>query len=518
MTDVEMTTTAHEFPVMEPKVAQPEPFNGERKKLKQFLLKCRTYFSCNKSKFQNPVQKVLWVTNLLKGPAYDWVETFVDDFFTNQDNAQPNVLETNGDMNDATVAMFSSWGSFEEAITKHFGDINTEYNARRRLVNMKQTGSCADYVAQFNTQSYHADFDDTALLFHFNEGLKDFIKDELARAVTIDDLDELQARCIDIDNRLYARNMSKKGNYTTRQNFTGNTFRRKGRGQGNRNGYWPQPMDLSSTYEGPSIPKDEYEKRKRNRLCYTCGNAGHMARDCGKKGGKKPAWKGKNNERVGFANATMRGDQPIPSPFVKPGENICCSLFPAGELMDTFVKPEDEDWVDFASLNLTDPVWTQEAESLQVTGGEPEEQTPALDTSEELTRMDVLYVDHPWHKYVPGEEAYCLDDYCIYHLAGKELNGCYNNTRPDDKAIYWTIEEAQKHKERFDNLPKKQHHVERIIQILVYAKTRGRIPQADRHSQEKVNSPLQERRMRQAVPQDIKNSKPWALESRVSLN
>ena len=62
---------AHDIKPIDYKVPQPEPFGGDRTKLKGFLVKCKLYFGYNHHKFKNEMDQVLWVVTLLKGPAFD---------------------------------------------------------------------------------------------------------------------------------------------------------------------------------------------------------------------------------------------------------------------------------------------------------------------------------------------------------------------------------------------------------------------------------------------------------------
>ena len=69
---------------MDYKVPTPEPFNGDRSKLKSFLVKCELYFGFNHHKFTRELERVLWATTLLRGPAFDWMEAHVTDYMDNK--------------------------------------------------------------------------------------------------------------------------------------------------------------------------------------------------------------------------------------------------------------------------------------------------------------------------------------------------------------------------------------------------------------------------------------------------
>ncbi|KFZ19860.1 hypothetical protein V501_00441 [Pseudogymnoascus sp. VKM F-4519 (FW-2642)] len=53
------------------KVQMPEPYSGERHKLKAFLLKCDLYIGFNTHTLAGEADQVLWAIALLKGAAFD---------------------------------------------------------------------------------------------------------------------------------------------------------------------------------------------------------------------------------------------------------------------------------------------------------------------------------------------------------------------------------------------------------------------------------------------------------------
>ncbi len=53
------------------KVQMPEPYSGERHKLKAFLLKCDLYIGFNAHTLASEADQVLWAIALLRGAAFD---------------------------------------------------------------------------------------------------------------------------------------------------------------------------------------------------------------------------------------------------------------------------------------------------------------------------------------------------------------------------------------------------------------------------------------------------------------
>jgi hypothetical protein len=192
------------------KVPQPDAFGGERTKLKGFLIKCELYFGFNHHKFTSEVDKVLWTVTLLKGPAFDWMEAHVTDYM---ENRGPTGELVEDDMFAETLTIFGSWAGFKKRISRVFGDIDQERTSKRFIQNLKQRGSAATYTAEFQQHSGKTDWDDTALKAQYYRGLKDHVKDEIARSDRLDGLQEMIKLAIKIDNRAYERQLEKKGHY-----------------------------------------------------------------------------------------------------------------------------------------------------------------------------------------------------------------------------------------------------------------------------------------------------------------
>ena len=252
------------------KVPIPEPFDGNRTKLKSFLLKCDLYMGFNGYKFVNETDRILWVTTLLKGPAFDWMEPHVTDYI---DNKGPNGELVEDNMFDETLTIFRSFKGFKKRISRVFGDIDQERNSERFLENLKQRGSAATYTAEFQQHSGRTDWDDTALRWKYYQGLKDAVKDEIARSDRPTTLQGLIELAIKIDNRNYERRLEKSGQKASWSNSK----------KPKRNNNWPQPMELDATQK-PSQTKDTKKDRQyKERLCFNCNKPGHIARNCQQK-------------------------------------------------------------------------------------------------------------------------------------------------------------------------------------------------------------------------------------------
>jgi hypothetical protein len=61
---------------------------------------------------------------------------------------------------------------FKEKIKPVFGVSNEPIIARRNIQRIRQTASAADYAADFQQLAANTDWDDTALMTMFRQGLK----------------------------------------------------------------------------------------------------------------------------------------------------------------------------------------------------------------------------------------------------------------------------------------------------------------------------------------------------------
>jgi len=61
-----------------PKLQNPKPFEGEKAKFKTFLARCELKFRTEGNRFDNDEKKMGYASSLLRGVAWNWVETFLN--------------------------------------------------------------------------------------------------------------------------------------------------------------------------------------------------------------------------------------------------------------------------------------------------------------------------------------------------------------------------------------------------------------------------------------------------------
>lgn len=261
------------------KVASPDLYYGDRKKLRQFIQQVKLNFLFHPESVNTEEKKVVYASTYLRGAAFDWFEPYLVDFLNNPESRRT----------PRTQEIFQRFHSFQLAIEQVYGDVDTVKEATRDLQGLRQQGSVADYTSKFHQLASRLNWDQTALTATFYKGLKDAIKDELARLDQPDELMPLIEIATKIDNRMWERRQEKGkgGNFTPYNRYQANTYRTKPRTPG----YYPpgrdMPMDLDATKrrfrkqgKGQKISNEQRQERFKKNLCLYCGKPGHRAKEC----------------------------------------------------------------------------------------------------------------------------------------------------------------------------------------------------------------------------------------------
>src|SRR5438045_5078441 len=101
------------------KVPLLDPFHGDRSKLKQFLMQVDLYITFNQKKFKSDHSKAMWTSSFLKGTAFNWIETYIEDHLKN--------YSSNDDLqSDETWKLFDNFGTYKARLEMMFGNIEQE--------------------------------------------------------------------------------------------------------------------------------------------------------------------------------------------------------------------------------------------------------------------------------------------------------------------------------------------------------------------------------------------------------
>ena len=156
------TSTAKPF-----RHSSPPEFSGKRSEYSDFVGQLDLYFLLNERTFPSDRQRVLFAVSRLRGMAYKW--------------AEPKVKEYK--MGGATVVPWmEDYGLFVAELEKIYGDGNLVATAERQILVLKQTHGVQAYVTAFQTVAARLQsWGNSALASHFYVGLKNSIKDQIAR-------------------------------------------------------------------------------------------------------------------------------------------------------------------------------------------------------------------------------------------------------------------------------------------------------------------------------------------------
>ncbi|KAK6218056.1 reverse transcriptase domain protein [Colletotrichum tabaci] len=265
------------------KLNSPGTFDGTPGQLKGFLIQIRTYQEFHQSNFRNETERIIHASTFLRGRALSWFEPYMEDLLDN------TTLEH---CKSETQDIFGSFQGFEHALKSLFQDPDEKRQAERDLSNLRQTKSATHYAAEFRRICARLDYTDDTRIFMFYQGLKEEVKDELAKIDRPDDFLQYVEKAIQIDTRLYERrrekgenrrpqaNTSKRYNPGPRQqnNYNSNWRNNQQRNSGPSTAYGHHagPMDVSVAHKN----KPTTRRNPKSGVCFNCEKPGHIARDC----------------------------------------------------------------------------------------------------------------------------------------------------------------------------------------------------------------------------------------------
>jgi len=246
-------------PSREPKVADPEFFDGNRLHLRSFIAQLRLVLQSQPSRFPNERFKTAFAASYLRGPAFAWIQPYLD-------------------MNESP-AILNNFELFVKELSTVFGDPDQVSAAERQLDRLRQTHSVSAYASEFRRLSSILGWNDESLRFQFYKGLKNDVKDELSRVSRPSSLSKLILLATKIDERIYDRLLEKRNlNYSS--STVGNSnYTRHSAPSSNVPASQSMDIDAVQVSRGP-LSQDEKRRRRANNLCMYCGKPGHFAQKC----------------------------------------------------------------------------------------------------------------------------------------------------------------------------------------------------------------------------------------------
>jgi hypothetical protein len=254
-------------PMIDFAVREPEPFRGKpASQLSDFIAQLRLVYASQHAKFQRDEAKVIYAISYLRGTALNWAKPYLG-----VSNPPP---------------WMSSFELFTAELTKQFGERNHRHRIYNHIDSLQQTGSAADYAIEFQQGATILNWADEPLIRIFYKGLKDAVKDELARTTVPDTLTAFIQLTIALDDRLHARHYQRTAERDRELRSPRTAPRRR----------FParvQPAPTTANVRESSPPErtafrpayqpltdEQKDYRRRNKLCMYCGDPSHAVINC----------------------------------------------------------------------------------------------------------------------------------------------------------------------------------------------------------------------------------------------
>ena len=121
------------------KINTPELLDGGRGKLRAYFFQMELFFRFNAERFPTNEHKVLFASTYLRGPAFEWLNSFLTDFLNNEPDKRDNV----------TIEVTQNYSNLKNKLRQVFGDFDKEHLAEHRMQSLRQTRSAANYASKF---------------------------------------------------------------------------------------------------------------------------------------------------------------------------------------------------------------------------------------------------------------------------------------------------------------------------------------------------------------------------------
>lgn len=285
------------------KVREPDTFSGDPSKYKTFITQLELHFVIQRRHFTDESGKVLFAACYLQGRVQQWFQTFLAEQL---DDSKPN-------KSTKTRAIFADYSTFKTELRSFCGVQNEEEEAKRKLFDLKQLGSVANYASQFQALTTFCNWDEDFLKDKFYRGLKYDIREKYILRPRPNTLQELIDDAKLLDHRLTELRLE-MGTRVPATPHKANQAKKK------QPYYGPEPMDLDANQKKPrprgqgiykqqpkgkkefkkygKLSQEERDRRIKEKLCLYCGKPGHQANECRAKNSQMDAVQPKEKQKA----------------------------------------------------------------------------------------------------------------------------------------------------------------------------------------------------------------------------
>ena len=129
------------------------------------------FLGFNADRFVNEKYKVLFTGLYLRGPAFEWFNTFFQNFLNNNPKNK----------NDTINVITQNFLHLKERMQQVFEDFDKEHTTKRKMQVLQQTGLAAEYAFKFQQYTVQTQWEEVLLVAQFYKRLKDRVKDNLVQ-------------------------------------------------------------------------------------------------------------------------------------------------------------------------------------------------------------------------------------------------------------------------------------------------------------------------------------------------
>ncbi|OMJ14694.1 Retrotransposon-derived protein PEG10, partial [Smittium culicis] len=229
-----------QFPAHVPaaRIALPERYDGDRSQFRGFTNQCRLLFFTHPDHYPSQTNKVGLAMSLLTGNALRWASPYIE-------KGSP---------------VLQDYELFMKEFSKVFDDPQRTRTANDAIRALRQGFTTVSmYASEFRRLMMDLDWNESALVSQFSEGLNENILDTLALFQTPSDLEGYINAAITVDTRLTRRKEEKariRIGFQPPLSTTSQTT---------------EPMQIDSVY--PTLSQPERDRRMKLGLCFYCGGS-----------------------------------------------------------------------------------------------------------------------------------------------------------------------------------------------------------------------------------------------------